>query len=463
VALKLAHLPDASSIEDDLAPDDLRPAGMDVPTRRESLVEIGFGAAMVAAAVALAVAFPGHLPVAQAVVLVVAYAVVSRVLFYAGVAYASPTQLVFVPMLLCGAPGLAPLLVLVGGLMAGIPALTRARWRPDRVALACADAWYAVPPSLVLLAFGVSTAHWGEFPVLLLALAAQIAGGAGIWLLRTWLGRGTPAWVQLTALGWLSAVDVALAAVGLLAAVASTSLDPYAFLLVLPLAALLAVFARERNVRIEQALELSSAYRGTAMLLGDLLEQSDGYTGGEHTHGVVTLATRVAGDMKLDPGARRNVEFAALLHDIGKIVIPDDILNKPGKLEPREWEIIKTHTIAGQRMLDRVGGPLRDVGRIVRASHERWDGGGYPDGLAGPAIPREAAIVAVCDAFNAMTTDRCYRAARSTDEALAELERCAGAQFSPDVVAATVRTLRVSRPPADETATESLLAQPLVA
>jgi HD-GYP domain-containing protein (c-di-GMP phosphodiesterase class II) len=467
VALKLAHLPDASSAEHDVAPDDLRPAGMDVPTRRESLVEVGFGAAMVATAVALAVAFPGEMPPAEAVVLVVAYAVVSRVLFYAGVAYTKPSQMIFVPMLLTGSPGLAPALVLAGTLLHGAPELTRARWRPDRVALACADAWYAVPPALVLLAFGVSTAHWGDFPVLVLALVAQLVGAAGIWLLRTWLGRGTPPWVQLTALGWLSAVDAALAAVGLLAAVASTTLNPYAFLLVLPLAGLLAVFARERNARIEQALELSSAYRGTALLLGDLLEHADGYTGGEHTHGVVTLATRVAREMKLDAGARRNVEFAALLHDIGKIVIPDEILNKPGRLEPHEWEIIKTHTIAGQRMLDRVGGPLRDVGQIVRASHERWDGGGYPDGLAGPAIPREAAIVAVCDAFNAMTTDRCYRGARSADEALAELERCAGSQFCPDVVAATERALERRRAPAEvaavEALAEQLLAQPLVA
>ena len=107
----------------------------------------------------------------------------------------------------------------------------------------------------------------------------------------------------------------------------------------------------------------------------------------------------------------RNLEFGALLHDVGKIAIPNEIINKPGKLDPYEWQVIKTHTIEGQAMLDRVGGFMSDVGRIVRSHHERWDGGGYPDGLAGEAIPIEARIIAACDSWNAMTTCRCYRTA----------------------------------------------------
>jgi HD-GYP domain-containing protein (c-di-GMP phosphodiesterase class II) len=102
---------------------------------------------------------------------------------------------------------------------------------------------------------------------------------------------------------------------------------------------------------------------------------------------------------------------------------------------------MKTHTIEGQRMLDRVGGALGDVGRIVRASHEHWDGNGYPDGLAGASIPREATVVAACDAFNAMTTDRSYRRSRGVPAALEELRRHAGSQFAPDVVDAVVRVL----------------------
>ena len=101
----------------------------------------------------------------------------------------------------------------------------------------------------------------------------------------------------------------------------------------------------------------------------------------------------------------RNLEFGALLHDVGKVAIPKEIINKPGKLDPHEWEIIKTHTVEGQRMLDQVGGFMSDVGRIVRSHHERWDGGGYPDGLAGEAIPIEARIISACDTWNAMTTD----------------------------------------------------------
>jgi HD-GYP domain-containing protein (c-di-GMP phosphodiesterase class II) len=115
--------------------------------------------------------------------------------------------------------------------------------------------------------------------------------------------------------------------------------------------------------------------------------------------------------------------------------VPNEIINKPGKLNDEEWAIIKTHTVEGQRMLDRVGGVLGEVGRVVRSSHERWDGGGYPDGLAGGDIPLEATIVCACDAFNAMTTDRSYRKGRPPAEALEEMHRCAGTQFNPAVVA----------------------------
>jgi putative nucleotidyltransferase with HDIG domain len=163
------------------------------------------------------------------------------------------------------------------------------------------------------------------------------------------------------------------------------------------------------------------------------VEADDAYTG-EHCKGVVVLALDVAQALGLDAHRRRNVEFGALLHDVGKIAVPKEIINKPGKLDPHEWEIIKTHTIEGQRMLERVGGFMREVGEIVRASHERWDGAGYPDRLSGTAIPLEARIVSACDAFNAMTTTRSYRTAMSLPDALAELTRCAGTQFDPQVV-----------------------------
>jgi HD-GYP domain-containing protein (c-di-GMP phosphodiesterase class II) len=138
--------------------------------------------------------------------------------------------------------------------------------------------------------------------------------------------------------------------------------------------------------------------------------------------------------MGLSSSERRRVEFGALLHDVGKIAVPKHIINKPGPLTDDEWIVVKTHTIEGQRMLDRVGGLLSDVGRIVRSSHERWDGGGYPDGLAADQIPLGATIVSCCDAFNAMTTDRPYRPARPVEEALEELRAGSGTQFNPAVV-----------------------------
>jgi HD-GYP domain-containing protein (c-di-GMP phosphodiesterase class II) len=207
--------------------------------------------------------------------------------------------------------------------------------------------------------------------------------------------------------------------------------------MVIPLAAVLAVLSRERETRIEHALELSRAYQGTAMLLGDVVEADDAYTG-SHSRGVVELSRAVADRLGLDSRRRRNIEFAALLHDVGKIAVPKEIINKPGPLDEEEWKIMHLHTIEGEAMLDRVGGVLTEVGRIVRSSHEHFDGSGYPDGLAGEEIPIEARIVTCCDAFSAMTTTRSYRRAMSQDVALAELRGCAGTQFDPEVVAALV-------------------------
>ena len=172
-----------------------------------------------------------------------------------------------------------------------------------------------------------------------------------------------------------------------------------------------------------------------------MLEVDDEYTG-LHSRSVVSLSVAVSDELGLSSRQRRNVEFGALLHDVGKIAVPNEIINKPGPLTDDEWLVIKTHTIEGQRMLDRVGGLLSDVGQIVRSSHEKWDGSGYPDGLAGDEIPVESAIVSCCDAFNAMTTDRSYRDAMSLDDAIDEVEANAGTQFSPAVVDALMRVLR---------------------
>jgi HD-GYP domain-containing protein (c-di-GMP phosphodiesterase class II) len=138
--------------------------------------------------------------------------------------------------------------------------------------------------------------------------------------------------------------------------------------------------------------------------------------------------------MGLDEDQLRRLEFAALLHDVGKIAIPKEIINKPGPLTDAERAVIETHTTVGGAMLENVGGVLAEVGKIVHSCHERYDGLGYPDRLAGESIPVEARIVSCCDAFNAMTTNRPYRGALPLTEALDELRTHRGTQFDPDVV-----------------------------
>jgi HD-GYP domain-containing protein (c-di-GMP phosphodiesterase class II) len=169
------------------------------------------------------------------------------------------------------------------------------------------------------------------------------------------------------------------------------------------------------------------------MLLGDVVEADDAYTG-SHSRGVVELSLAVSDHLVgLNDRQRRNVEFAALLHDVGKIAVPKEIINKEGPLDPEEWQVMYQHTIKGEEMLDQVGGVLSEVGRIVRSSHEHYDGSGYPDGLRGEEIPIEARIVACCDAFSAMITTRTYRKAMPLEAALAEVRACAGTQFDPQV------------------------------
>jgi len=247
----------------------------------------------------------------------------------------------------------------------------------------------------------------------------------------------------LPALLWIELVDAALSPVGLLIAAAAT-VHPGVLLLTLPLIALFAGFAHERGERLEQVLTLSSAYRGTALLLGDVIEADDEYTG-SHSRDVVSLVLAVADELGLNPRERRRAELAALLHDIGKIRIPSEIINKPGSLTREERAVIERHTIEGEKLLAKVGGLLGDVGHIVRSCHENWDGSGYPDGLAGEEIPRLARIIMCCDAFNAMTTDRSYRRALSPANAVAELRRNAGTQFDPVVVEALKELLPSQR------------------
>jgi HD-GYP domain-containing protein (c-di-GMP phosphodiesterase class II) len=307
--------------------------------------------------------------------------------------------------------------------------------RPERVFPLIASAAHALGPVLVIALGHGLPLRWSAWPVYVTALLAQFAFDYANALLNVTANnvsiRTVTPFMRLVYL-----VDATLAPIGLAVAFA-TRLHPALVVLVLPLVALLRNFSRERRQRIDNALELSDAYRGTAFLLGDVVEADDAYTG-SHSRHVVDLVLGVADALGLNESDRRDAEFVALLHDVGKIRIPSAIINKPGPLDADERAIIETHTIEGEQMLSKVGGLLGHVGRLVRSCHEHYDGNGYPDKLAGEDIPLVARIVCACDAFSAMTTDRSYRKARTTEAALVEMQCCAGTQFDPRVVAALV-------------------------
>jgi two-component system cell cycle response regulator len=168
---------------------------------------------------------------------------------------------------------------------------------------------------------------------------------------------------------------------------------------------------------------------------------------GEHVNAVKNLAVAVGEKLELPPGELATLGRASELHDIGKIAIPDALLTKPGPLDESEWEFMRQHTILGERIVA-AAPSLATVGRLIRCSHERWDGRGYPDALAGEEIPLAARIIFACDAYDAITTERPYSPARDPDAALTELRECAGSQFDPNVVGALEDVVRST--PADE-------------
>ena len=178
---------------------------------------------------------------------------------------------------------------------------------------------------------------------------------------------------------------------------------------------------------------LAEISRGTAHepLLRTLAEREPELRA--HVADVSSLAVRIGERLGLRRDELEELRLAAELHDVGKLAIPDVVLQKSGPLDPTEWGFIHSHTLIGQRILS-AAPALRPVGVIVRSTHENWDGSGYPDGLVGEAIPLAARIIAACDAYSAITSDRPYRAARTPDAAVAELRRCAGRQFDQQVV-----------------------------
>jgi HD-GYP domain-containing protein (c-di-GMP phosphodiesterase class II) len=367
---------------------------------------------------------------------VVAYLAAQQVRFPVGSAWTAPTQLVFVPMLFVLPTPYVPLIVAACSVADQLPHAFSRSLSPARALARVADSFYSLGPALVLVLFGAQVFSWANWPIFLLAFLAQIPFDAGAGLGRTWFAERVAPSVQLPML-WLYVTDACLSCVGLVIA-ASEAKRSWLVLLSLPLVGLLWLLARERRQRLDFGLALSTAYRGTATLLGYVVEADDQYTGA-HSRDVVDLSRSTAALLGLSAAQRRAVEFVAMLHDVGKIFVPKEILNKPGPLDPYEWQVIRSHTIQGERILKQVGGALARVARYVRSTHEHFDGHGYPDGLVGEAIPVEARIVTVCDAYSAMTTDRPYRAALPLDAALEELRDCAGTQFDPQVVSALER------------------------
>jgi putative nucleotidyltransferase with HDIG domain len=191
---------------------------------------------------------------------------------------------------------------------------------------------------------------------------------------------------------------------------------------------------KQRTAELHEALQtIEASYRTTLRALAAALSARDHDTHG-HSERVVTFSLRLGRELGLDQEQLRALEFGALLHDIGKIGIPDYILHKPTPLTREEWQKMQQHPALGQQILRGIEF-LSGAGRVVGQHHEKWDGSGYPLGLRGCEIDLNARIFAVADAFDAITSNRVYRAGTSYQSALTELELNAGQQFDPDIVA----------------------------
>jgi len=557
------------------------------PSRRDIVTSVLLGGGFLVTAVALAtgVSWDRSWSPVELAALVTGYALLSRVELEIGPGSAVPIQLVFVPMLLVLPVPLVPLCVAAGYVLGALPEYLRGHVHPVRVFALLSSSWYSLGPAIVLSLAPTDGRRLAAAPVLLAALASQFLLDGLSSLIRERFAFGHSPRSLVSSLAWIWWVDSLLAPIGLVAALSGR----IGVLLVLPLAGLLQMLARERRVRIDRAVSVGQAYRGAlddahrdelsglgnrrklvsdlARLSADpahelilvvydlngfkdyndtfghpagdallrrlagklaaavdpahgepyrlggdefcvlaappekgverllhdtveaLREEGDGFAvstcfgasfipseaqdassaltiadrrlyaqkhatkvsrGQPHTvlleamferdpdlreHGrsVAAHAVAVASSLGFDGRELEELTLAAELHDIGKIAIPDAVLNEPGPLSDDERKLMQQHTVIGQRILAALP-ELQTVGTVVRATHERWDGKGYTDGLAGHAIPLGGRIIAVCDAFEAMISTRPYAAPRTAVEALEELRRCAGTQFDPDIV-----------------------------
>jgi HD-GYP domain-containing protein (c-di-GMP phosphodiesterase class II) len=421
--------------------------------RRERLVTALSALTFLLTAIVIALVAPDerHVDPLLTVGLLVGFTLILQVRFEFGGYFGSPEQLAIVPLMLLGPLPYVPLLVAAAGILSFLPDFVRGTWHRERWVNSFADSWPCIGPVVVLALLAPGPLDSEHLPVYVLAAVAQFGTDLAWGLIRNHLLDGLPVREGLRGFAGTARVDAVFIPVAFAISLVAVN-DPLYLLVIAPLVWLLRLFSIDRRERYTKALELQRAYRGTVMLLSDVIESEDRYTA-EHSRSVVDLVHAVADQLGVPDQDRQELEFAAMLHDVGKIAIPKEILNKPAALTDSEFEVIKTHTIEGQFMLDRVGGLLGRVGEIVRSCHERWDGTGYPDGLAGREIPYASRIVFCCDAYNAMTTDRVYRGAMSQDEALAELQANSGTQFDPSVVAA-VETVVQGRPAPESAADE---------
>jgi len=395
----------------------------------------------VLAGVAAFLSIPSDRPLSPALLLLLVggYALASRVQYEVGTGVAVASELLLVPMLFLLPAPVVPVAVAAALTLAHAPDLIRGRMSVDSFFAAVGSAGFVFAPAAVMLLLGEPDASPRHWALLLLVLAAQF-GGDLVWTaFCEWLALGVSPRRIAQPMLTVFAVDALLAPGGL--TVAFTAQRSHVAIL-FPLSALLLLhrFARDRQAAITGSIELGHAYRGTALLLGDVIEADDADTG-MHSRAVAPLTIAVATELGLGPRDLRIAELVALLHDVGKIRIPNEIINKPGPLSAEERAIVEQHTIQGEEMLGTVGGLLAEVGRLVRSHHERWDGTGYPDRLVADDIPLISRIVCCCDALHAMTNDRPYREALTVSTALDELQHCSGTQFDPRVVAALASVL----------------------
>jgi HD-GYP domain-containing protein (c-di-GMP phosphodiesterase class II) len=415
--------------EQELLADTLRQAD-DGLTPREIVIELLFSLAFLCTVAALWRADPPHavalLPSALCFLVMV---VATRVRFDTPFGYTVATQLAFVPLLFALPVAIVPLAVVAAMMLARLPELISGEHPPIRLIKEVGNSWFAIGPVAVFALAGISPADAGP-ALLVAALAAQFAVDFAASTLRLALERAATLAAQLRE-SWVYVIDAALSVMGLVVAEELETV-PLVALAPLPMLGLLALFARERHERMKGLIELNNAYRGTALVLGDVVEADDGYTGA-HSKSVVALALALGDRLALDPAQRRNLEFGALLHDVGKIGIADNVLQKPGRLTDEEFAIVKLHPVIGRRILEGVQG-FAPYLAAVELHHENWNGTGYPKGQCGEETPIEARIIHVSDAYDAMTTDRSYRRGMTHERAITILIENAGTQFDPRIV-----------------------------